>query len=54
VRACEQCGSPRRRAPIFAFIHGGAWLGGEAKSGAYTAAMFVNAGAHFIALAILA
>jgi arylformamidase len=35
-------------APIFVFIHGGAWLGGEAKNYAYAAEMFVNAGAHFV------
>jgi arylformamidase len=41
-------------APIFVFIHGGAWLGGEAKNYAYAAEMFVNAGAHFIALDFVA
>ena len=35
---------------MFVFVHGGAWLGGEAKNYAYAAEMFVNAGAHFIAL----
>ena len=38
----------RPNAPIFVFIHGGAWLGGEAKNYAYAAEMFVNAGAHFV------
>jgi arylformamidase len=37
-------------APIFVFIHGGAWLGGAAKDYAYLAEVFVNAGATFIAL----
>jgi arylformamidase len=37
-------------APIFVFIHGGAWLGGAAKDYAYPAELFVNAGATFIAL----
>jgi arylformamidase len=37
-------------APIFVFIHGGAWLGGEAKNYAYPAELFVNAGAHYVAL----
>jgi arylformamidase len=40
----------RAKAPIFVFIHGGAWLGGEAKNYAYPAEMFVNAGAHYVAL----
>src|SRR5204863_7862110 len=37
----------RANAPIFVFIHGGAWLGGEGKNYAFAAEMFVNAGAHF-------
>jgi arylformamidase len=44
----------RPNAPIFVFIHGGAWLGGEAKNYAYAAEMFVKAGAHFIALDFIA
>jgi arylformamidase len=40
----------RPNAPIFVFIHGGAWLGGEAKNYAYPAELFVNAGAHYVAL----
>jgi arylformamidase len=40
----------RPGAPIFVFIHGGAWLNGEAKNSADAAELFVNAGAHFIAL----
>ncbi len=32
-------------APIFVFIHGGAWLAGTARRSAYPAEMFVNAGA---------
>jgi arylformamidase len=40
----------RPKAPIFVFIHGGAWLGGEAKNYAYPAEMFVNAGAHYVVL----
>lgn len=38
----------RPKAPIFVFIHGGAWLGGEAKNYAYPAEMVVNAGAHYV------
>ena len=41
-------------APIFIFIHGGAWLGGEAKNSAFSAEMFVNAGAHYVALDFIA
>jgi arylformamidase len=37
-------------APIFVFIHGGAWLGGEAKNYGFPAELFVNAGAHYVAL----
>jgi len=37
-------------APIYVFIHGGAWLGGAAASYAFPAEMFVHAGAHYIAL----
>ena len=46
--------SKRADAPIFVFIHGGAWLGGEAKNYAFPAEMFVNAGAHYIALDFVA
>jgi arylformamidase len=41
-------------APIFVFIHGGAWLGGAAKDYAYPAELFVNAGAHYVALDFIA
>ncbi len=44
----------RADAPIFVFIHGGAWLGGEARNYAYAAEMFVNAGAHFVVLDFVA
>jgi len=44
----------RPNAPIFVFIHGGAWLGQEARNYAYASEMFVNAGAHFIALDFIA
>lgn len=36
----------RPAAPIMVFLHGGAWRGGEARSQAYAAEMFVQAGAH--------
>jgi len=44
----------RPNAPIFVFIHGGAWLGGEAKNFAFPAEMFVNAGGHYVALDFIA
>ena len=37
-------------APIFVFVHGGAWRSGVAKDYAYPAELFVNAGANYIAL----
>jgi len=36
------------KAPIFLFIHGGAWLHGSAKDYAYAAETYVNAGAHYV------
>jgi arylformamidase len=44
----------RANAPIFVFIHDGAWLDGEAKNYAYAAEMFIKAGAHFVALDFVA
>src|SRR5438045_3000943 len=44
----------RAKAPVFVFIHGGAWLGGEAKNYADSAELFFNAGAHYIALDFIA
>jgi arylformamidase len=41
-------------APIFVFIHGGAWLGGSAHNYAFPAEMFVKAGAHYVALDFIA
>src|SRR5665213_3005630 len=38
------------KAPIFVFIHGGNWLVGSAKDAGYAAEMFINAGAHYVAL----
>jgi len=36
----------KAKAPIFVFIHGGAWLGGEAKNYGFAAESSVTAGAH--------
>jgi arylformamidase len=54
VEALDIYAAKRARAPIFVFIHGGAWLGGEAKNYAYPAEMFLAAGAHYIALDFVA
>jgi arylformamidase len=40
----------QQNAPIRIFLHGGAWRSGSAKNSAYPAEMFVNAGAHYIAV----
>jgi arylformamidase len=44
----------RPNAPVFIFVHGGAWLGGEAKGYHFAAENIVNAGAHYVALDFLA
>jgi arylformamidase len=41
-------------APVFVFIHGGAWLGGAAKNYGFPAELFVNAGAHYVVLDFIA
>jgi arylformamidase len=38
----------RPNAPIFIFLHGGAWRSGRAADLAFAAELFVNAGAHYI------
>ena len=40
----------RSGAPIQVFVHGGAWRAGRAREYAAPAEMFVNAGAHYVAL----
>ena len=44
----------RANAPICVFIHGGNWLVGAAKDYGYPAEMFVNTGAHYVALDFIA
>jgi arylformamidase len=44
----------RPNAPVFVFIHGGAWLGGEAKGYHFAAENFVTAGAHYVAVDFIA
>ena len=41
-------------APIFVFVHGGAWLRGDARDYGYAAELFVNAGVNYIALDFIA
>jgi arylformamidase len=38
----------KRTAPIFIFIHGGAWIRGDAASYSAPAEMFMGAGAHYV------
>jgi arylformamidase len=38
----------RHGAPIMVFLHGGAWRGGDARSQAYAAETFAQAGAHWV------
>jgi arylformamidase len=38
----------RDRAPIFIFIHGGAWIRGDARSYSAPAEVFIRAGAHYV------
>jgi arylformamidase len=40
----------RANAPIFVFIHGGTWRTGSARRGAFAAELFVDHGAHYVAL----
>lgn len=44
----------RANAPVFVFVHGGAWREGEAQNYAFPAELFVDAGAHFVALDFIA
>src|SRR5262249_49950235 len=44
----------RPNAPVFVFFHGGSWLRGSASQYGYPAEMFINAGAHYVALDFIA
>ena len=44
----------RPNAPIYIFVHGGAWLGGEAKGYHFAAENIVTAGAHYVAFDFIA
>jgi len=50
IEALDLFATKAPNAPVHVFVHGGAWRGEFAKDYAYPAEMFVNAGAHFIAL----
>lgn len=54
VEALDLYPAKQANAPIFIFIHGGAWLRGEAKDYGFPADLFVNAGVNFIALDFIA
>jgi len=40
--------APRPQGPVMVFLHGGAWRGGDARSQAFAAETFVNAGVHWV------
>jgi arylformamidase len=44
----------RPNAPVFVFVHGGAWRVGLAKNNGFPAELFVNAGVHYVALDFIA
>ena len=50
IEALDVYPTKRANAPINIFIHGGAWRGGLAKDFAYSAELFVHAGAHCVVL----
>jgi arylformamidase len=54
VEALDLYPASKPNAPIFVFIHGGAWLRGEAKDYGYPAELFVNAGINYVALDFIA
>jgi arylformamidase len=54
VEALDIYRTNRPNAPVFVFIHGGAWLGGMAKNSGSPAELFVNAGVHYVALDFIA
>ena len=50
VEALDLYPAKTPNAPVFVFVHGGAWRGNVAKDYAYPAELFVNAGVNYIAL----
>ena len=54
IEALDLYPARKSNAPIFVFIHGGAWLRGESKNYGFPAELFVNAGVNYIALDFIA
>ena len=54
VEALDIYRTTRPNAPVFVFIHGGAWLVGLAKNNGFPAELFINAGVHYVALDFIA
>lgn len=54
VEQLDVFAAPQPGAPVFIFVHGGAWREGEAKDYAFPAEMFAAAGAAYIALDFIA
>jgi arylformamidase len=54
VEALDLYPAKKLNAPIFVFVHGGAWRRGEAKDYGFPAELFVNAGVNYIALDFIA
>ena len=50
IEALDVFATKKPNAPINIYIHGGAWRAGLAKNVHYYAELFVNAGAHYVAL----
>jgi arylformamidase len=50
IEALDVYRAKKPGAPINVFVHGGAWRSGEAKSYAFPAEVFVNAGISFVVL----
>lgn len=54
VEALDLYSARTANAPVFVFIHGGAWRSGAAKDYGFPAELFVNAGVNYIALDFIA
>ena len=54
VEALDVFPARTSNAPVFVFVHGGAWRSGEAKDYAFPAELFVNAGVNFVVLDFIA
>src|SRR4029453_16989292 len=48
VEPLDVFAASRANAPVMVFLHGGAWRGGDARSQAFAAEIFVKAGAHLV------